>query len=90
MTRRGEDLETPDFDGRQFTAGEAEDEWPSRAHGWALLLAGIFVAVGFGSLRQGSVLGATVFFSLAAGVFLLAAVTIRRELRKFMRYRRRL
>lgn len=85
-----DDLETPDFDGRQFIGGETEDEWPSRGHGWALVVVLIFALVGFGSLREGSVLGATVFFSLAAGVFLLAAVAIRSELRKFMRYRHRL
>jgi succinate-acetate transporter protein len=90
VTPRSEDLETPDFDGRQFVAGEPEDEWPSRSHGWALLVAGIFAFVGFGSLRQGSVLGATVFLSLAVGVFFLAAVAIRHELRRFMRYRHRL
>lgn len=85
-----EDLETPDFDGRQFMAGEAQDEWPSRAHGWALVLTLIFAIVGFGSLREGSVMGAVVFFALAAGVFVLAAITIRRELGKYMRYRHRL
>lgn len=85
-----EELEAPDFDGKPFTPGEAQDEWPSRAHGWALLLTGIFAAVGFGSLREGSVLGATMFFALAAAVFLLAAVAIRRELREFMKYRHRL
>lgn len=85
-----EDLETPDFDGKPFIVGEAEDVWPSRGHGWALLLTVIFTLVAFGSLREGSVMGAIVFFSLAAGVFLLAAVAIRSELRKFMRYRHRL
>lgn len=87
---KSEELEAPDFDGRQFTAGEAEDELPSRAHGWALVLAVIFAIVGFSSWRAGSVMGAGVFLALAAGVFALAAITIRRELRKYMRYRRRL
>ena len=85
-----EELETPDFDGQQFIAGEAEDEWPSRAHGWALVLTLIFAIVGFGALRDGSVMGAVVFLTLAAGAFVLAAITIRRELRKYMRYRHRL
>ncbi|HET7419684.1 MAG TPA: hypothetical protein VFL27_04845 [Candidatus Dormibacteraeota bacterium] len=85
-----EELEKPDYDGRQFPVAENEDEWPSRSHGWALVVAGMFGFVGFGSLREGSVLGATVFFALSGGMFLLAGVAIRRELRKFMRYRHRL
>lgn len=88
---RRDELEKPDFDGRQFTAGEEEDEWwPSRSHGWALVLAVIFAVVGFSSLRAGSVLGAIVMFALSAGAFALTAVMVRKELRKFMNYRRRI
>jgi hypothetical protein len=85
-----DELEEPDYLGRQFTVAESQDEWPSRAHGWALVVALIFAIIGFSSLRSGEVMGAGVFFSLAAGVFILAAVTIRREVRNFMRFRHRL
>ena len=91
LTRPNDDLERPDFDGRQFSPGEQEDEWwPSRSHGWSLVLAVIFAVVGFSSLRAGSVLGAIVMFALSTGVFTLTAVMVRKELRKFMNYRRRI
>jgi hypothetical protein len=90
LTRPTDDLEGPDFDGRQFSAGDEEDLWPSRSHGWALVLAVIFAVVGFSSLRAGSVLGAVVMFALSAGVFALTAAMVRKELRKFMNYRRRI
>ena len=89
LVRRSDDLETPDFDGRPFPVPESQDDWPSRSHGWALVLVLIFAIVGFYSLRGGSTLGGIVFLALAAGVFALAAVAIRGELRKFMEYRRR-
>jgi hypothetical protein len=88
--KKTDDLETPDFDGRKFTAGEAHDEWPSRAHGWALVLVVILAIVGFYSLRSGAVLTAIVLFAVAGGVLALAAAMIRKELRKFMEYRHRL
>ena len=85
-----DELEVPDYDGRQFTVAEAEDDWPSRAHGWALVVTLILAIVGVSSLHAGSVMAGAVFLTLAAGVFILAAIAVRREVRKFMRFRRRL
>lgn len=85
-----EDLETPDFDGKPFPAGETQDDWPSRAHGWSLVLVVIFAIVGFYSLRAGSVAGGILFLAMAAAALALSAMLIRRELRKFMEYRRRI
>ena len=85
-----DDLETPDFDGEPFPAAQTEDEWPSRGHGWALVLAVIFGIVGFYSLREGAVASGLVFLTVAAAALGLSAVSIRTELRKFMAYRHRL
>lgn len=85
-----DELETPDFDGEPFPAAQTEDEWPSRGHGWALVLVVIFGIIGFYSLRAGAVAGGVVFLSVAAAALALSAVSIRSELRKFMAYRRRL
>lgn len=86
-----DELEKPDFDGRQFTAGEPHDDvWPSRAHGWALVIVFLLVLMAFYWLRDGALAGAIVLFALAAGMFALSAVMIRKELRKYREYRRRL
>lgn len=85
-----EDLESPDFDGKPFTAGEPQDDWPSRAHGWALVLVIIFGIVGFSLLRAGSVAGGVVFLAIGVVALAISALLIRKELRKFMEYRRRL
>lgn len=85
-----EDLESPDFDGEPFPSVETEDEWPSRGHGWALVLVVIFGIVGIYSLREGALAGGVVFLGIAAAALALSAVSIRKELRKFMAYRHRL
>jgi hypothetical protein len=85
-----EDLETPDFVGRPFTSRGPEDETPSRAHGWAMVLAVLLAVIGFSELGRGSVAGGLLFLALAAGMVGLLAVMVRKELRRFMEYRRRL
>jgi hypothetical protein len=85
-----EDLETPDFAGRPFTSRAPEDETPSRAHGWAMVVAILLAVIGFSELSKGSVAGGIVFLALAAGMVALMAVMVRKELRRFMEYRRRL
>jgi hypothetical protein len=85
-----EDLEAPDFAGRPFTSRVPEDETPSRAHGWAMVVAVLLAVIGFSELSKGSVAGGIVFLALAAGMVGLMAVMVRKELRKFMEYRRRL
>jgi len=88
--KRHEDLETPDFAGRPFTSRAPEDETPSRAHGWAMVLAVLLAVIGFSELGSGSVAGGIVFLALAAGMVGLMAAMVRKELRRFMEYRRRL
>lgn len=88
--KRREDLEAPDFAGRPFTSRGPDDETPSRAHGWAMVLAVLLAVIGFSELGNGSVAGGIVFLALAAGMVGLMAVMVRKELRRFMEYRRRL
>ena len=88
--KKHEDLEAPDFAGRPFTSRGPEDETPSRAHGWAMVVAVLFAVIGFSELSKGSVAGGIVFLGLAAGMVGLMAVMVRKELRRFMEYRRRL
>jgi hypothetical protein len=88
--KRHDDLEAPDFAGRPFTSRAPDDETPSRAHGWAMVLAVLFAVIGFSELSNGSVAGGVVFLTLAAGMLGLMAVMVRKELRRFMAYRRRL
>jgi hypothetical protein len=85
-----EDLEAPAFDGQPFSAGEELDDRRSRTPGWSLVLVIILAVVGFYSLGDGSLMGAAVFFTLAAGVFWLSVASIRKELRQYMEYRHRL
>jgi hypothetical protein len=85
-----DDLEAPDFAGRPFTSRAPEDETPSRAHGWAMVVAVLLAVIGFSELSKGSVAGGLVFLALAGGMVGLMAGMVRKELRRFMEYRRRL
>jgi hypothetical protein len=88
--RRIDELETPDFDGKPFTTGELRDDDRSRAPGWAVLVTLLLVVVGVYAWRAGSWMAAVVLLGLATGLFVLACLTIRKELRRYMEYRHRI
>jgi hypothetical protein len=83
-------LESPDFDGRPYSAGEPGDEWRSRASGWAFAATILLGVVGFYTLHRGEVLTALVMFGLTGGGLLLTWLLVRMDLRHYMDYRHRI
>ena len=83
-------LESPDFDGRPYSAGEPGDEWRSRSSGWAFAATMLLGVVAFYTLGSGAVLSALVLFGLTAGGLVLTWVLVRMDLRHYMAYRHRI
>ena len=57
--------------------------------GWGLILTILLTVVAIYSLRTGLVISAAVLFVVAAGIFALSCISIRKALREYMEYKHR-
>src|SRR5207248_10732425 len=84
-----EELEAPAFDGKPFAIREPADDYMGRSAGWGLILTILLTVVAIYSLRTGLVISAAVLFVVAAGIFALSCISIRKALREYMEYKHR-